>query len=127
MKKALNILDYIPVGRENAITRAELVRLTGLPDRTIREAIERKRFEGEPIMSSSSAKGYWLSNDPDDWEMYLREGDARIRSFARSSSKLRERYYAAKGVKVTKVREHTRRLGVHVQPEQISMNIGGRI
>lgn len=126
MERKINILDYIPFGKENAVTRTELARMTGLNDRAIRIAIKRCLREGEPIMSSSSAKGYWRSNDPDEWAVLIRESDVRTRTESRNTSKLRERYYAAKGIKVTKVREHTRRLGSRVmQPEQISMNIGG--
>ena len=33
----MNIVDCIPQGRENAVTRAELCKRIGLPDRTVRE------------------------------------------------------------------------------------------
>ena len=34
------IVDYIPVGRENAVTRRQLCELTGMRDRALRNAIE---------------------------------------------------------------------------------------
>lgn len=55
----MNLLDYIPFGKENAVTRQELVRLTGLDDRTIRNEIKRLNREGVPILSSSHTCGYW--------------------------------------------------------------------
>lgn len=42
----MNIIDYIPKGRENAVTRAELCRKIGLPDRTVRELIS--QADGKP-------------------------------------------------------------------------------
>lgn len=58
----MRIEDYIPEGREHAVSRAELVRLTGLPDRNIRQEIKaanrRLTEEGRAILSSSGARGY---------------------------------------------------------------------
>ena len=41
--RAASITDYIPFGKENAVTRAHLRAATGLPDRKIREEIEQAR------------------------------------------------------------------------------------
>ena len=38
--RAASITDYIPFGKENAVTRAHLRAATGLSDRKIREEIE---------------------------------------------------------------------------------------
>ena len=52
------IADLLP-GRENAIPRRELERLTGLDGRTVRLMIERERREGSPILADN-ATGYYL-------------------------------------------------------------------
>ena len=36
----IDITEYIPYGRKNAVSRHELQRRTGLPDRTVRALIE---------------------------------------------------------------------------------------
>lgn len=46
-------------GRENAIPRLELEKLTGLDGRTVRLMIERERREGMPILADN-ATGYYL-------------------------------------------------------------------
>lgn len=53
------IADLLLPGRENAIPRRELERLTGLDGRTVRLMIERERREGRPILADN-ATGYYL-------------------------------------------------------------------
>ena len=53
------IADLLLPGRENAIPRRELERLTGLDGRTVRLMIERERREGSPILADN-ATGYYL-------------------------------------------------------------------
>ena len=60
----INILQLIPYGRENAISRADLQRLTGLNERSVRTETKRLLRLKNPILSSSKHKGYWLSDDP---------------------------------------------------------------
>ena len=38
------IVDYIPVGRENAVTRRQLCELTGMRDRALRNAVVPQQF-----------------------------------------------------------------------------------
>ena len=69
----MELLNLIPYGRDNAVSRADLVRLTGWNDRKVRDEIKRLLRNGERILSSSSAKGYWRSDDPDEIERFLRK------------------------------------------------------
>lgn len=46
----MNILDYIPFGEENAVSRQALCALTGLSDRVVREEISQAR-RTTPILS----------------------------------------------------------------------------
>lgn len=52
----MNIIDFIPKGHENALTRRELVELTGIDDRTIRNAISNS---DELIINLQDGKGYF--------------------------------------------------------------------
>lgn len=54
-----SIADLLGVGRENAITRRDLERLTGLDGRSVRLLIERERRAGTPILADS-VNGYFL-------------------------------------------------------------------
>ena len=80
----MNIANYIPRGRENAITRRELADLTHIPDRQIRELVKRANKElagkGEAILSSSNKAGYWISDDPAEIRAYIAESDRRIKT-----------------------------------------------
>lgn len=120
----IDLLQYIPYGRENAISRAELARLTGLADREIRREVKRILQTGEPVLSSSKQGGYWRSDNPEEWAAFLRESENRTNTERRTTYKLRERYYAETGTKITRVREHTRRISGYSRPDgQIGMNI----
>jgi hypothetical protein len=107
----INIIDYIPYGKENAISRADLVTLTGLDDRTVRGAINRLRADGELILSSSHRAGYWRSDNPAEIESYLRECDSRCRTLAVTNRKMRQRLYEMTGQRYVVVNEHIRRIG----------------
>ncbi len=89
----MQIENYIPEGKENAVSRAELARLTGLPDRSIREHIKRANRaligEGKAILSSSRARGYWISSEVREMEEYLKESTHRARSQYLNDSPIR--------------------------------------
>ena len=60
----LHIADYLSRGRENAITRRELERITGLAPRDVSLAVERERRSGVPILANGS--GYFLPATDDE-------------------------------------------------------------
>jgi len=51
-----NAADYVPYGYENAKTRTELMQITGMTDRAIREDINRST---ELIVNLQDGKGYF--------------------------------------------------------------------
>lgn len=85
----MELLNLIPYGKENAISRKDLSKLTGWDDRRVRDEIKRLMRNGERILSSSSAKGYWRSDDPDEIERFLKESDNRRRTEALNVEPLR--------------------------------------
>ena len=67
MKESIKIVDYIPFGKENAISRQQLERVTGLSDRDVREAISLAR-RNTVILNLSNGKGYFqpIQGEEDD-------------------------------------------------------------
>ena len=107
----MSVLDYIPFGKQNAISRERLSELSGMSDRAVRKAIQALREDGEIILSSSHGKGYWRSDDASEIGQYIAENKSRIRKLYKTNRKLTEQYYELTGQRFTTVREHTRRIG----------------
>ena len=55
----MNIIEYIPTGYKNAISRKNLCAITGLSDRIVRGLIEEARRE-TIIISNNDGSGYWI-------------------------------------------------------------------
>ena len=108
----MNLLNAIPYGRENAVSRSDIVRKTGIPDRRIREEIKSLNRElakhGEAILSSSGKSGYWRSADIKEMKEYLRESDHRRNQIFLNDEPIRKLVYAKEGVKRVPVRAHFR-------------------
>lgn len=119
----MNIEDYIPTGRENAVSRAELALRTGLPDRTNRREIEKARRKMIPILASDDG-GYYITYDVAEIERFLRKIDARERALFYTFEPLRNLVRMKKGITVTVVREHTRRIG-KIEPDENQMKMSG--
>ena len=79
----INIVDYIPIGHENGISRKELCRLTGLTDRKVRECISKAR-ETTCICNMSDGAGYYIPREVSEIENFIRQESARARSIFRS-------------------------------------------
>lgn len=120
----IDLLYIIPEGRENAISRDTLRRITGMNDREIRLKIKRLIRQGHPILSSSSAKGYWQSADIDEIGRFVCESDHRRATEAHTVEPLRRLVAREKGESITFVKAHIRRL--HKPPEAPSQ-INGQI
>lgn len=65
----MKIIDYIPSGHDNAISRKQLCEATGLPDRVMRHEIERAR-QDYAILNAQDGSGYFR---PAEGEAYLTE------------------------------------------------------
>lgn len=84
MKDETWILNYIPTGSENAITRKELSIMTGICDRDIRKSIHIAR-RYIPILNLSDGKGYYIPNmnntsDKQNLKIFFRQEENRIKS-----------------------------------------------
>ena len=114
----VDLLSLIPEGRENAVSRETLRRLTGLDDRRIRLQIKKLIRQGYPILSSSSAKGYWQSDNISEIEQFIRESDHRRSTEAKTIEALRRLVAKRKGEDIVYVKAHIRRLHKPHEPEK---------
>lgn len=87
----MSIMDYIGVGRENAVTRKELAQRTDLPDRTIRNMIEAARRDGALIVNDGSGAGYYISNNLEDLKRQQKMNHSRAMSILVQQKYLRRR------------------------------------
>ena len=81
MKESIKIVDYIPFGKENAISRQQLERVTGVSDRDVREAISLAR-RNTVILNLSNGKGYFqpIQGEEDDLVVkYFKQEDSRLK------------------------------------------------
>lgn len=106
----MDILQYIPKGRENAISRDSLSRLTRLPDRENRKLIRIARENGIAVLSSSSGKGYWLSDSPVEIRQLSKEYLRRGKSNYEVAYALARNAADREGEELILVRPHFRRV-----------------
>lgn len=64
MVNEIDILKFIPFGKENAISRTSLCTATGLNDRSMRENINRARKRAV-VINLSDGSGYYRPTDDD--------------------------------------------------------------
>ena len=87
----MNIMTFIPYGRENAIPRQTLVFLLGLPDRRVRQLIQEARDRGELILNAQDGRGYYTSDDISELDRQYRSNYNRARAILRQQKYIRRR------------------------------------
>ena len=73
----MKIENFIPEGKENAITRPELARVLGMTDRAVRKEIELARDRGALICNDGDGAGYYMARDIGQIERQYRTDRAR--------------------------------------------------
>lgn len=86
----MRISDFIPRGKENAIKRDDLSTALRLPDRMVRQLIEKARKDGALIMNDQNGEGYYISDDINDLKRQLRRNEHRARSILVQNTRLRK-------------------------------------
>ncbi len=66
------LIDLIPNGASNAITKAQLQKITGLKDRAVRLLIHRARREGKQILTNMETGGYYFPESPQETVYFIR-------------------------------------------------------
>lgn len=81
MKKEIDIMEHIPIGRENALPMSELALRMGIDKREVRQLVYNARASGSPICSTCEKKsGYYIPLDCSEADIYYRQQIARIKS-----------------------------------------------
>jgi len=79
-KKCFPIMDVLPVGKENAISTADLVRITGCTSsRDLQERIASERNAGA-VICSGSGSGYWRAKNRQELLDFVHCMDARAKN-----------------------------------------------
>lgn len=82
------VYNALGVGRENSISRAELIKITGYKDRRIREAIEALRKD-RVILNLDKGDGYYIPDSTPQGQReaaeWLERQDRRIQSMKDST------------------------------------------
>lgn len=99
----MSVLEFIPVGNDKTPTsREDLVNLTGLSDRAVREEINLLKRD-YPVVNVG--RGYYIANDPDDpyLKAYIHQEMNRIRSISRSLRRHKALYKVNKDQEILKI------------------------
>lgn len=76
----MDLIEYIPRGRSNAVSMSELSARLNVDPRTLRALIQRERELGAPICSDWEQGGYFLPANECEARHYYRQQRSRIRS-----------------------------------------------
>lgn len=95
-KRIFNVIEYIPIGKENAIAMTELSKRTGRSQREVRKAVFNARCKGEIICSTcgENASGYYRPSTAEEIRPYIAMQQSRIRS-AKSALKSAKQFVKA--------------------------------
>ena len=76
-----NVLDFIPLGRNHAISMSELAKRMGTDQRTARKMVFAARQRGAVICSTcgENTSGYYRPNTVDEIRPYIALQQSRIR------------------------------------------------
>jgi hypothetical protein len=87
-----NIIEFIPLGKENAISMDELATRTESDARAVRQLIYNARCTGDLICSTCEGPtgGYYIATSVNDAIPYLKMQDSRIKSACRAVAAVRK-------------------------------------
>jgi len=78
--EGISIIDYIPHGRDNAITTRELQERLQITDRLVRKYVEAARGEGVIICNRQDGRGYYIADDIEDIRLQFLQNRSRAMS-----------------------------------------------
>ena len=96
MNNDFNILNYIPRGKENAISRARLREVTGLNDSVMRQEIAKARREA-CIINLQDGRGYYLPTTIEEVDRFIAQEEHRAKSIFTNLSGARKYKKSLKG------------------------------
>lgn len=86
-EKPRQVADVLLFGAENAVEGSTLAAVLGFKDRrALSKQIERERRSGQPICAAvaGNKRGYYLTDDPDELQRYIKALDRRIRAIRKT-------------------------------------------
>lgn len=96
-KNHFQIADILPVGKENAVTTAELVKLIGCKSaRELQEKIALERNAGA-IICSGSGRGYWRPQNRQEIVEFVRTMESRAKNTLAAASGAKKALRVADG------------------------------
>lgn len=85
-----SVIDAIPHGRRNAISRSMLAGAVHLSDRHVRACIEAARNDGVLIISDQDAGGYYIATEPAEIRAQYRIDRARALAILKRLKPMRQ-------------------------------------
>lgn len=86
----MNIVNFIPFGKENAIPRWKLANITNLTDRMMRREIAAARRNGEIIINDQDGRGYYRDNTPETLKRQYKQNKHRAMSILVQQKHIRQ-------------------------------------
>lgn len=83
------LLDFIPKGKENAVTKGYLMNVTGLSERNVRSEIQRINEQGKDIICCENGKGYYRPATKEEAERYIRYNHSYLVALAKKDRAMR--------------------------------------
>ena len=102
IKKSI-IHKYFPKGRENALHQKELAEINEIKPQEVKELAMKGREYGLPILSDSC--GYWISDDNEEIQKYIRTHEKYGRTCFKSVKALKQSLKVIKGQKSLELEE----------------------
>lgn len=69
MKKQIDIVKHIQIGKANAIHQIELAESLGIEPSHVKSLVRKAREDGEQIISGS--QGYWMAESDDEAKQFI--------------------------------------------------------
>ena len=85
----MSLLEFIPRGRENAVTAKFLMQMTGLSDRALRKEIQDINESGTVMICREHKKGYYIPATEREAESYIRYSQSYLITLARKDRAMR--------------------------------------
>ncbi len=82
------VLSVIPVGRKNAITGKELIAITGLKRRRLKEVITDLRHDHPICSKETGGGGYWIADNRMDIREFISMISARRMGYDHTINKM---------------------------------------
>lgn len=100
----MNILEFIPYGRENAIKRRNLRELLGVTDRDMRRLLAEARKEAV-ILNLQDGQGYYRPTNREELYSYILQEKARAEKIIKNVNVAVKEYNSIEG-QTTLIGEH---------------------